>query len=181
MPLRFTLFSRLCLAVAAAALCCCGCAGGNLPLVGPQVTDRRLEPFESDFSLQYGTLCAQGHFSRTGPGDGAFAFTAPEALSGLTVDFTGETVVLQYLGLEAAFAAGSVPDGAAREVVAALDALACQQEQPPVLEGEDALYTGDSGRGPYALTVNRQSGAFLRLEAGDPAAVIEFENFAFPS
>lgn len=166
---------------AALALCCCACAGEGLPLGGPEAADRLLDPFESDFSLQYGSVNAEGHFTRTGPGCGLLEFTAPETVEGLVVECDGGAVTLSYLGLQAQFAADSLPAGAARELVAVLDALARQPERTPTVEEETAIFGGDTGQSAFALTVDRQSGAFLELTAGEPAFTVKFENFVFSS
>lgn len=140
----------------------------------PPVTDG----FRCAVTLRYDETVYEGTLERQTAQSGTLVLTAPLAVEGLTMTWTGEEVTLSYGGMELKLNEEQLPVGAAIKVMCrALDSCAERVQK----EGAAADMSGELAGTPFTMAFDTDNGYPLSLELPSVPLVVTFsawENYA---
>lgn len=135
--------------VLAVCLICTGCAAPN---TAPVVSG-----FRCQADITYGGASYAGVLDRTDPATATLTLHEPVAMSGLVMQWDGQAVHVQYMGMNMTVDEAELPVGAVIRVLCdTLDACAQGNVTSATVEGESAC-------GPYTLCMDASSGLPLEL------------------
>ncbi len=132
--------------------------------------------FICDFHAQYNDLSAKGVLTRRTAGTLLLEFSEPETLAGLSAEWDGETVTLQYMGLSYDIDPDTLPESALGEgLIAAFDAALRGEGARQETDGRVTV-TGLSGNAEYAYVYDAETGTPLSLSVPSLPLTVTFTN-----
>jgi hypothetical protein len=137
-----------------------GCRGAPPSAVDAPVTDG----FTCEADITYKDTRLAGTLSRAGAGTLKLAFSAPDTLKGITVEWQGDAVTASLYGLSFSLSEQALPAGAlGRVLIDALDA-ASRSSDGVRITGAALTWTGAGQNGAVTLTADPADGRLLSLE-----------------
>lgn len=132
--------------------------------------------FVCDFRAQYNDMTAEGTLTRRTAGTLLLEFSKPETLDGLSAEWDGEKVTLQYLGLSYDVDPDKLPESALGEgLLSAFDAVLREEGTKTEQDGKVTV-TGITGKAEYTYVYDSASGAPLSLSIPSVPLTVTFSN-----
>ena len=161
-----------------AGLGACAKEGAAQPELNP--AEQLNKPFESTVSIKYKDIDATARLARRAPGYCRISFSSPESLQDMAVEFTTDTVNVDYKKLHASFRPGSVPGSAISSLL--VDTVnTATKENGVTVDYQNEVFTleGRSESGTFLLTMDGNNGNLLTLSVPADDFEATFTDFSF--
>lgn len=142
----------------------------------PKPADPLTTDFVCEFRAQYNNMTAAGTLTRRTADTLRLDFSEPQTLSGLSAEWNGDAVTLQYLGLSYTVDSAKLPEQALGEQLLQAFNAALHGEGERTEKDGQITVTGLAGDLPYTYVYDSQSGAPLSLTVPALPLSVTFSN-----
>ncbi|MEG1761701.1 MAG: hypothetical protein RR251_07320 [Hydrogenoanaerobacterium sp.] len=135
--------------------------------------------FSSDVAVKYKDISASLSMQSYGAGCCKFVFLSPEALNGMSFEFTPEAINIGYKTLHTSLSPQAMPKTAiCKQLITVLKAAAGEGVNKKLADGMSIL-SGALAGSEFIVRVDKKSGKIISLEVPNEKFEAEFSDFCF--